>query len=74
MTDREAQDYAKRGYAHYRESLVKVYPELVDVLTPEYDQLRPNERKVWDAVGVWVAEQVYDAVEDERMHKEYSGV
>ena len=72
MTDRDAQDYAERAYEQYREALVKVFPPLAETLPLKYEDLRPNERKVWDAVGVWVTGQVYDAVEDERSDWEHA--
>ena len=70
MTDREARDYGRRAYAHYRKALVEAYPGLEDSMTEDYDQIQPRGRKVWDAMGAWVAEQVDEGVELERMDTE----
>ena len=71
MTDRESKDYAKRAYVQYRTALVKAFPSLEHTLHSKYEDLRQSERKVWDEVGVWVAEQVYEAVEDARSDWEW---
>ena len=63
MTDRESQDYGRRAYAQYRKALSEVFPQMDEILPPEYDELRPGEREVWDKMGAWVAEEVDEAIE-----------
>ena len=64
MTDRETQGYGRRAYAQYRKALSEVFPEFDEILPPEYDELRPGERKVWDKMGTWITEQVDESIEE----------
>ena len=70
MTDKEAQDYGRQAYAHYRKALAEAYPDLESSMTEKYDQIPPRGRKVWDAMGAWVKEEIYEAVENELMDRE----